>query len=388
MANRIKLLVNASGIDEGVEYHIYRDTVSPVGLVTPVMVVDERQCSKRILSKSGEILAQSLDRANEFHVAISFSTVPRPTVYVDGVPVNDSDVMFFAKERLIRITNEPIEPNTTKVVTMDYSYMVSVIEDDYSKAQPGVIHKTTEKITGIQAPISLDYQFDAMTRSLNIAITADTAPKNYRYTMVLKEPKTGRVSLPGPERVMGLTPHARDVEYELEISRDAGVTWNLEFISWTGLFTITEPDRITTAAHVALPVAIVPGSRQAIIEIKNPWYNWMDNVRQSNYYRVRGVEIQSGETTEWLTSTGHGVNFKPIKLKVRRKVHNGAPAQYEGNDAIDIWNIFEADVDPTQEYIMLSDDHLVSGTTYSYTFFIDDEKGYRSLPFMHTTIIS
>lgn len=385
MTKRIKLLIDISGIDEGVSHLIYRNDIAPVPTEAPLIEVKEREVLKRALTQDGEVLTQDVDNPFIFYVSRVYMMMPMPRIYIDGVEVVSTNLTLYPKERKIRIDGENIPPSTTQIITMNYSYLVSVIEDDYTSAQLGVQHYGSHNITGINPPQFVAYQFDKITRDFTIKLQRDATAHGSWYRVLLREDRTGRVSEPSIDQWIEVSPNLYDLKYRLEISRDEGVTWEhlYDFAGYET--TLSLVNDITGYAHepVTIEVNRLTGTTAEVI-FQNPWYKWELNHRKTHFYRVREEDV-AGEISDFHELPRGGMNYKPTELKIRRKEHNGSPAMYEGFDAIDMWTLTEADVDITQPTIRLVDDHLVTEKEYSYTFFIDDEKGFRSNAFMQTT---
>ena len=385
MAKRIKLLVDLTGIPEGISHLVYRSHASPVPLDNPLMEIGETQVIKRSLFQEEEELKQEQEAPLYFHVSRVFMMMPVPTVYIDGEAIEPRFVTLIPNERKIRIDGQQIEPDTEKIITMDYHHLVSVIEDDYKITQIGVKHHGTDIISGINRPFFRGYAYNHLDKTLQLSIERDQTPHVGRYNVVHREDRTGRLSEPGEEQVISITPNDFDLRYRLEISRDEGKTWHY-LKDFTGnQVVLSDLNDITNYAHPTLPVTItrLSGTR-ARVSIKNPWYQWWENTRNAHVYRIR-EEDYTGEISEFMYPIRGKVSYKPIKLKIRRKEHNGTAATYDGLDAIDMWEVKEIDVDINNPTLSFLDDHLVSGRTYSYTFFITDEEEFLSTPFMQTT---
>jgi len=386
MPNRVKLVIKPSGHLEGVSYLIFRSKTPPVPLDHPVMTVNEKTCAKEIRFQSRERLIQDEKEHFYFHVSTVYQTYPMPQVYLNGEAIESKWLTFFPQDRLVRIAHPSIGPNTAHVVEMDYTYVVSVVEDDPTVEQEGVEHHGQEVITALKPPADVAYVFHPVTRSIHLMLTPDVTPDTIYYRLLLREDETGRTSPPSQEKSITLSPNITELTYELEKSADGGKTWMfVQEFSGTDI-TLTHVEDITSYAHLPLNVDIETQPKKAILRVQNPWYLWEYNVRPTHHYRIRAKDSR-GQVSDWKIFAPGYMNYKPIQLKIRRKVHNGTPAQYEGYDAIDVWVLTEVDVDPAEPEIVLIDDHLVSGTTYSYTFYIDDEAGFRSLPFLKTTLI-
>lgn len=382
MSKRIKLLISPSGIDDGVSFQIYRHLVSPVPEDILLIDAEERLLEKRPLPIVGEVLAQETDAPLYFIAERPFMQVPAPQVYIDGVPVPQVDVVLYPKERKIKINNQQIEPNTLQVITMDYHFLAGVVIDDPTKSQFGVQHFGDEIITGMNPPSDLNYFFNAATGELKMTVIRDRTPHERWYRVRLKDNLTGEVSEPTDDQLISLSADDYDVTFSIQVSKDNKATWT-DIGSFTGTeFTTAITDDITTKGHSpldVLPTRTVDGV-SITLDIQNPWHQWENNLRATNDYRVR-AEDSDGQTTEWAGFAPGGVNYKPTVVRLRRKEHNGSPALYDGLDAMTLTDIVEAGVDISQPRISFTDDHLVPGRTYSYTFYIDDEKGIRSEPF-------
>jgi hypothetical protein len=381
MSKRIKLLIAPSGLDDGITFRVYRSATAPVLKDEVLMKVDERVVEKRPLQKDGEVLVQMEDSPLHFQVERFFMEMPTPQVYIDGAPVPQQDVLLYPKERKIKINNQQIEPFTARIITMDYSYLNAVVVDDPTRIQDGVEHYGTEVVHGLNAPSDLNYIFNSAINELKLTIVRDRTPHTFWYAVQAFDELSQKEMDALAEQQIGLIPDDFDVKYELEVSLDEKATWEGlgEFLNNEVLLHNT--DYITNKGHSPLDVVGIRNTgTQATITLENPWYDWESNTRPTHWFRVRAVDGE-GQVTEWKEFDRGGVNYKPTYLKMRRKEYNGTSATFDGFDAIDLWELTEATVDITQPQLVFTDDHLVDGRTYTYTFYIDDEKGFRSEPF-------
>jgi hypothetical protein len=379
------MLVNLSGKDDNLTHLVYRAKYSPVPDDVPLIEINEHDVAKRLLTKTGERLSQRGDAPQCFYAEHLFEDVPAPQVYIDGVPAAASNVALFPKERMIRILGEEVVLGSPKVITMDYQYFVSVIEDNYTNPQIGVTFLGTKKHlpTGLNPPNQVTYTFDKTSRALSIAPHHDGTPEELWYRIRHRDEVTGKISEPSIDQKIAVSPNTFDMFWRLEGSKDGGKTWNVidRIPLATGSFVLTSAD-VTENPHAPLTstlTALSPTSAE--IRIKNPWYMWELNTRYTQNYRIRS-EDTDGEVSKYKEFGQAQMNFKPTKLRIRRKEDNGNMAQYDGQDAFTFRDITERDVDVTQPELVIVDDHLVAGRKYSYTFYIDDEMNLRSAPFM------
>lgn len=382
MPNRIKLLVNQSGFDSGIHYLIYRGDFSPVKDDEPLIEVDEQTVQKRVQTQMSQVLTQRYDAPSCFYAPHVFIQSPAPQVYVDGEPVANENVNFYPNEKMIRIHQPFIFP-TTSIVTMDYQYLQSVVEDDYTAHQTGVTHKGDYVPTGILPPKSISYESDTIAKTLKIIPVHDDTVESHYYRIRFLDTVKGRVSQPSTDRMMSITPNTFDLKWILEISRDGGETWEelQEQPLQVGEFVLTNVDDITANPHIPLPFTITPTSTGAVeIRIKNPWYMWEENVRKTHLYRIKTVDNE-GQESKFKEFEEGGVNYRPTLLKLRRKKNNDTPALFEGTDALTLHEVTEMDVDITASELVFVDDHLKPGSEYSYTFHLEDELGRRTPAF-------
>jgi hypothetical protein len=226
--------------------------------------------------------------------------------------------------------------------------------------------------------------FKHVERAIAIEIIPDTAGDKAYYKVELLHKPSGRKSQASSYQHISILPNEGDLTYILEKSIDGGNNW-LPLREFRGSSTLlTEVDDITDMVHIPLKVDIIKiDSTTARIELQNPWYDWHLNHRRSHKYRIK-VQDDRGMESIWGSVFDVGMNYRPATVKIRRKEHNGTPATYDGFDALDMWTLTESDVNLTSPLVVRTDDALVAGKNYSYTFYIDDEKGFRSLPFMET----
>lgn len=385
MPNRIKLLVNQSGYDSGIRYLIYRGKFSPVKDDVPLIEVDEQTVQKRMATQNDQVLTQRVDAPSCFYAPHFFLQTPAPQVYVDGVPVTSDNVDFYANERMVRIHQTFVFP-TESVITMDYQYLQSVIEDDYTQEQSGVMHKGTTVPSGILSPKSVAYTQDVMAGTLKIVPTHDNTPERQHYRIRFQDIKRGRISRPSADQVITVTPNTFDLKWILEQSKDDGKTWELlgETPLQVGEFLLTDIEDITLAPHIPLPYTITPLTTGAVeIRIRNPWYLWEKNVRPTNKYRIKTVDNE-GQESEFKEYPVGGVNYRPTILKIRRKRDNKTPAFWEGDDALTLHELTELTVDTNAPDLVFIDDHLIPGNSYSYTFHLEDDLLRRTPPFWKT----
>lgn len=380
MAKRIKILIDGSGIDGDMTHLIYRNTEGPdLPADNPVIETREHDVNKRSLPIQGEVLTQDGDNAGLFYVSRVFSLLTEPTVYIDGVPITNSHVTWNPRERSILIEFEQIEPATSKVITMDYHFMASVIEDDYTAAQPGVTFHHNENVSGINAPVHVGNAFDHLTGQYAISIERDTTPAEAWYWVGLREDVSGRETIiTGPQHIE-ITPNLYDLLYTVEKNAEVIGTFR------GNTFEITDPNILCDELPPALPVTITRSdATTATVAVKNPWFNWWEDKRQTAEFSIR-EEDADGEVSSFTVIPRGEVAFKPSKLTIRRKQENGAPSTYDGEDAMTMKVYTESDVDISQQTLSFIDDHLDAEKEYSYTFFVEDEIGRRSLPFMGQT---
>lgn len=384
MPNRIKLLVNQSGYDSGIRYLIYRGDYSPVkdDAPQPLMEVDEQTVQKRMQTQNDQVLAQRTDAPSCFYAPHYFLQTPAPQVYVDGVPITSENVNFYPSERMVRIHQTFTFP-TESVVTMDYQYLQSVIEDDYTQVQRGVMHNGTDVPTGILPPKSIAYVQNSLAKTLKITPVHDNTPQRKYYRIRFMDVKRGRVSKPSNDQMITITPNTFDLTWVLEQSRDKGETWTevQRTPLQAGEFILRNADDITSEPHIPLPFTVTPITTGAVeIRVKNPWYMWEQNIRPTNQYRIKTVDNEGQESVFKEYPVG-GVNFRPNILKIRRKRNNGTPAMWDGDDALTLYDLRETMVDVNAPELVFIDDHLVAGHDYSYTFHLEDDLKKRTPAF-------
>lgn len=381
MSKRIKLLINPSGIDDGISYLVYRHTSAPVPEQEVLMKVNERTVNKRPILLTGDVLTQEPEAPLYFKASEYFMQVPAPKVYIEGQLVPEGDIVLYPKDRRIKINNQTIEPNTTKAITMDYHFLASVVEDDPTVSQVGVVHNGETVVHGMNPPTELNYLFNAATNVLKLSVIRDTTPHKMWYRIRMQDEMTGNISEPTADQQISLAAEDYDISFRLQISKDDKATWQ-ELGMFTGTeFVVTLTDDITDKGHAPIDVLGVRLSgTEASLDVQNPWYEWEYNLRKTHHFRVRG-EDSNGQVTPWKEFEQGGVNYKPTAVRIRRKEYNGSPSLYDGYDSLTMWDLTEADVDINEPRLLFVDDHLVAGRIYSYTFFIDDEKGFRSEPF-------
>lgn len=382
MPNRIKVLVNQSGFDGGIHYLIYGGDSAPVNDDKPLMEVDEQLVQKRMLNENNVTLIQRPDASSCFYVPHVFLNTPAPQVYIDGVPVVIENLTLYPNERMIRIHDEIPYP-TEKVITMDYRYLVSVITDDYTRPQTGVVHHGKTVPTGIVAPASVTYDMDYVAKKLTITVTQDIVPTNKYYRIRYLDTKLGRVSQPTADQLISIQPNTFDLKLVLEVSKNGGKDWIFlqQQPLTVGKFVLSNFDDITGSPHMPLDFTLTPMSANSLeVRIKNPWYMWQENGRPTHIYRIKTVDVNGQESNFKVFQEGL-VNYRPTKLRIRRKHENGTPSTYDEHDALTMWDVTAADIDVMEPELVFIDDHLIAGQKYSYTFFIDDEINKRTPPF-------
>lgn len=381
MPNRIKLLVNNSGYDSGIRYLIYRGDFSPVkdDAPLPLIEVDEQTVQKRMQTQNGQVLTQRVDAPSCFYAPHYFLQTPAPQVYIDGVPVATESIEFFPSQRMVRI-HQLFELPTEHTVTMDYRYLQSIIEDDYTQPQRGVTHHGKDVPTGIHSPRELIYEQNVLAGTLKLTPVHDNTPERKYYRIRFQDTVRGRVSKPSADQMIAVSPNTFDLKWVLEQSKDKGKTWtHLQTIPFgTGEFVLTNPTDMSIEPHKPIPYTITPTTSGAVeIRLRNPWYMWERNTRDTNMYRIKTVDNE-GQESKFKEYPVGGINFRPTILKIRRKRDNRTPAFWEGDDALTLHELTETTVDTSASELVFVDDHLIPGHRYSYTFHLEDDLGRRT----------
>ena len=175
---------------------------------------------------------------------------------------------------------------------------------------------------------------------------------------------------------------AETIHYVVERAMDSTGPWHIA---------VRTPDTNWVDTD-AVPSGHIPmvftGAKDTVgtakLTLRNPWYNWESNWRASYYYRVRCEDNEFEHGAPAPANTFYsGVNVKPVRYLIRRKIDTGTPATLDGVDAITVKEWRTNDINPADEFLTFLDSALPNAI-YSFTSYVIDDKGLVGQPYMIT----
>ena len=388
MAKRIKLLIGLSGSGDQVEYNVYRSKgiITDKSKLFPIASIREELCKKITLNKmdtDAEILTQNEEVPQVFEVSNFFDMTNEPIIYIDNVIVDNDLVEFYPEQRKIELSEIlKIGPETNKVIKMEYFYKVLEFCDDVI-TQNGVsyIGDIETVPTGIEIT-SKSALFEYNENKLFLTATINNIGKEYSYLIdaynkELKETKEANLI-----KHITIKPNSGDLLFKFEYSIDNKNTWIFIQETNTNSISVTDIEKITSQGfpEVNLELIKVNGTDVQLI-IENPWHNWSSKERDTFWYRVSCSDVEGAGEKKKEEFKGK-VYYKPAAIKIRRKEDNGVPATLDGNDAIDVYNSTLEEEEVSE--LIINENGLTEEKVYSYTVFMQDEKGLMNIPFYKT----
>lgn len=362
----------------GVTFAVYRgDTPAVTEASTLVAVVSETNAVHTAYKQVGEVLVQDQGNPFTWYTSKVYEQSPEFQLYVDGSPLNPADVTAYPNSKKFTLNNK--YDMTTNVVTADYWYLASVMVDDL-KPQPGVAYNGP-LANSLHAPLDFKMNYNFNDYTMRVEWALDTTPVQYYYALKAKD-RSGYESPLSTAQGIALSCDPDTMTYVIEKALKVEGPWftgaEVKALFWD------DPDAVT-GGHIAMEVeGIKKDYEVALLTLQNPWHNWEGNWRSSYFYRVRckDDEGEVGPTAPELPYY-KGINIKPAKYILRRKLYNGAPATLDGLDAVTIHTWTEADAG-VEEFLTFEDSALPP-SVYDYTVYVIDEKGMVGQPF-HTKV--
>lgn len=376
MSRRITLIIDKYVHINDTTFEVFRSTNPSVSENDQhIMDIFEPQAMKEAYQEVAERLIRDPDTPYAFLTYRHFEAVPTPNVMIGSATVAPGNLALYPDEKRIEIFNQDIGTGDTRNVYMSYQYVGMPVKDDYGN-QLGVTYYGPPA-TGLRPPLSVEFIHDEVNHRIRIRYVANLDPVVYYYRIRAKD-QDGNKSKFSQEHALSLVPDTNELYFRIERSMD-NQTWELvkrtNLLEWYDLiYPLDYPQNVYNLS--VLPIS----STAARIEFENPWNKWREYSRRLCYYRIRAEDFY-GEASEWLIVTDPpSVHIKPKEILIRRKVDNGAPSTENEADAIDVFRLREADVDVTQERIVLIDDKLSEKEIYGYTFFYTDELDMKAEP--------
>lgn len=374
MANRNELHIDQSGDVMGVTFTVYRSGTPDVTEESTLLaVVEEANVTHTAYKQVGEVLKQDTLDPFTWYTSKVYEQEPEFRLYVNGSRINPADITSYPNSKKFTLNDK--YDMTTNTVTADYWYLASVVVDDL-KPQPGVTYNGP-LANSLHAPLDFKMAYDSASYKMRVEWGLDTTPVPYFYALKAKD-RSGYESALSAAQGISLSCDPATMSYVVEKAIRVEGPWfigaEVQDLFWE------DPDA-AVGGHIALEMS---GSKKAYgvasLTLQNPWYQWEQNWRSSYFYRVR-CKDDEGETGPSAPELPYykGINIKPAKYVLRRRLDNGAPATLDGLDAITIktWTEDEAGSLETLTY----EDSALQPLVYGYTTYVIDEKGMVGQPF-------
>lgn len=368
MSRRVVLHIDKHVHMNDVMFYVYRTKTANEDITNKlIMTIFEPAAVKTDYVEPAEKLTRDPYTPYAFYTKRHFEDVPFPDIVVGNTNVLARDILLFSDQKMIEIHNGDLGLADGRNVYMTYTYKAIDVKDDYG-SQSGVTYYGPPA-TGLRQPLNVEIKHDLTLKKIVIKFEANLLPVVYFYRIQAMD-TDGNKSPFSQTLSVEITPDSTDLFFRIERSSNGDV-W--EPVSFSNMLEWYDQVRAIEPPENVKNLVITPlSSKQAKIEMDNPWYWWETYARTSHRYRIR-AEDMTGEHTDWLYIDPIVLNIKPKELLIRRKVDNGSPSTETDVDAIDVFRLKEKDVDKTSPTLTLIDDQLSDALKYGYTFFYKDE---------------